>query len=56
MSAENIKVYIIFKIDNMHVLYIKNPKNRLYKVNFRSKKRLVIPEAHSYFKEIFKEE
>ena len=33
---------------------IKSPKIRLYKINFRSEKKLVIPEAHSYFKELFK--
>ena len=56
ISAENIKIYIVFKTDNMHVLWIKNLKNRLYKVNFRSKEILVIPETYSYFKELFKKE
>ena len=37
----------------MHVLWIKNLKIRLYKINLRSKKKLVIPETYSYFKELF---
>ena len=48
------KVYIAFKIDNMHVLQIKNFKIRLYRMNLRSEEMLVIPEAYSYFKELFK--
>ena len=40
--------------DNIHVIQTKNPKDRLYKVNFRSEKKLIIPEIYSYFKEIFK--
>ena len=39
----------------MHVLWIKNPKDRLYRINFRQEKILVIPETYSYFKELFKE-
>ena len=38
----------------MHVLQIKNLKNRLYRVNFRSEEILVILEVYSYFKELFK--
>ena len=56
ISTEDIKVYIVFKIDNMHVLWIKNLEVRLYKINFRSEKKLVIPEVYSYFKELFKKE
>ena len=55
ISAENIKIYITSKTDNMHVLQIKNLKNRLYKVNPRPEEILVIPEVYSYFKELFKE-
>ena len=50
------KIYITFKIDNIHVLWIKNPKNGLYRVNLRPEKRLIIPEKNNYFKELFKEE
>ena len=50
------KAYIAFKIDNIHVLQIKNPKDRLYRVNPRPEKKLVIPEVYSHFKELFKEE
>ena len=49
------KVYITFKIDNIYVLWIKNLKDRLYKINPRPEKRLVILEIYSYFKELFKE-
>ena len=38
----------------MHVLQTKNLKIRLYKINPRPKKKLVIPEAHSHFKGLFK--
>ena len=37
----------------MHVLWIKNLEVRLYKMNSRSEKKLVILEAYSYFKELF---
>ena len=40
----------------MHVLWIKNLEVELYKINSRPKEKLVIPEAYSYFKELFKEE
>ena len=56
ISAEDIKVYIAFKTNNIHVLWIKNLKIRLYKINPRPEEMLVIPEAYSYFKELFKEE
>ena len=39
----------------MYVLQTKNPKVRLYRINPRSKKILVIFETYSYFKELFKE-
>ena len=39
----------------MHVLQIKNLKIRLYRMNFRSEKKLIIPETYNYFKELFKE-
>ena len=39
----------------MHVLQTKNFKIRLYKINLRSEKKPVIPEAYSHFKELFKE-
>ena len=39
----------------MYVLWIKNFKVRLYKINLRPKEKLIIPEAHSHFKELFKE-
>ena len=55
ISAEDIKAYIASKTDNMHVLWIKNPKVRLYKINFRSEEKLVIFEAYNHFKELFKE-
>ena len=54
ISAENMKVYIAFKTDNIHVLQTKNPKVRLYRMNPRSQKKLVIPETYSHFKELFK--
>ena len=54
ISAENIKVYIASKTDNIHVLQIKNSKDGLYRVNFRLKKILIILEVYSYFKELFK--
>ena len=54
ISAENIKAHIASKTDNIHVIQTKNPKIRLYKINLRSKKMLVIPEAYNYFKELFK--
>ena len=38
----------------MHVLWTKNPKIRLYKINLRSEEILIIPETHSHFKELFK--
>ena len=38
----------------MHVLQIKNLKIKLYRINSRSEKKLVIFEAHSHFKELFK--
>ena len=40
----------------MHVLQTKNPKIRLYKINPRPKKKLVIFETYSHFKELFKKE
>ena len=40
----------------MHVLWIKNPKIRSYKINPRPEEMLVIPETYNYFKELFKEE
>ena len=49
------KAYIVFKIDDIYVLQIKNLKVRLYKMNPRSEEKLVIPEAYSYFKELFEE-
>ena len=49
------KVYIVFKIDNIYVLWTKNLKIRLRRINPRSEKKLVIPEAYSHFKELFKE-
>ena len=55
ISAENIKVYIVSKIDNIYVLWIKSSENKLYRVNFPWEKILIIPEAYSYFKELFKE-
>ena len=36
ISAEDIKAYIIFKTDNIYVLWTKNFKDRLYKVNLYS--------------------
>ena len=48
------KAHIAFKIDNIHVLQTKNPKIRLYKMNPRSEKKLIILEAYSHFKELFK--
>ena len=39
----------------MYVLWIKNLNVRLYKINLRSEEKLVIPEAYSHFKELFKE-
>ena len=50
------KVYIVFKIDNMHVLWINNLEVRLYRMNPRPEEKLVILEIHSHFKELFKEE
>ena len=44
------------KTDNIHVLQIKNPKIRLYKINPHPKEILVIPETYSHFKELFKKE
>ena len=38
----------------MHVLWIKNLKVRLYRINPRSEEKLVIPEAYNHFKELFK--
>ena len=38
----------------MYVLWIKNLKIRLYKMNPRSEEKLVIPEIYSHFKELFK--
>ena len=38
----------------MYVLWIKNPKIRLYKMNLRSEEMLVILEEYSHFKELFK--
>ena len=55
ISAEDIKTYIAFKIDNVYVLWIKNLKNKSYRVNPRSEKKLVIFKIYSYFKELFKE-
>ena len=40
----------------MHVLQTKNLEVKLYKINPRPKKKLVIPEIYSYFKELFKKE
>ena len=48
------KGYIFFKIDSIYVLQIKNPKIRLYRMNPRSEKMLIIFEVYSYFKELFK--
>ena len=56
ISAENIKAYITSKTDDMYVLWTKNLKNRSYKINFRPKEMLVIPEIHNHFKELFKKE
>ena len=39
----------------MHVLWTKNLKIRLYRMNPRSEKKLVIPETYNYFKELFEE-
>ena len=39
----------------MYVLQTKNLKVRLYKINFRPEKKLVIFEAYSHFKELFEE-
>ena len=55
ISAEDIKAYIVSKIDNIYVLWIKNPKDRLYRINLRPKEILVIPEIYNYFKKLFKE-
>ena len=55
ISTKNIKVYIVSKTDNIYVLWIKNPKVRLYKINLRPENKLIIPEAYSYFKELFEE-
>ena len=38
----------------MHVLQTKNLEVRLYRINFRPKKKLIISEAYSHFKELFK--
>ena len=38
----------------MYVLQTKNLKIRLYKINPRSEKKLVIFETYSHFKELFK--
>ena len=38
----------------MYVLWTKNLKIKLYKINFRSEKKPVISEAYNYFKELFK--
>ena len=54
ISTENIKTYIAFKTDNIHVLQTKNLKIRLYKMNPRPEKKLVILEIYSHFKELFK--
>ena len=40
----------------MHVLWTKNLEVRLYKMNPRPEKKLVIFEVYSYFKELFKKE
>ena len=56
ISAEDMKAYIAFKIDDIYVLWTKNPEVRLYKMNLRSEEKLVIPEVYSYFKELFEEE
>ena len=56
ISAEDTKVYIAFKTDNIHVLQIKNPEVRLYKINPRPEEILVIFETYSHFKELFKKE
>ena len=55
ISAKNIKAYIAFKTDNIYVLQIKNFKIRLYRMNPRPEKMLIILEAYSYIKELFKE-
>ena len=55
ISAENIKTYIVSKIDNIYVLQIKNLEIKSHKINPRSEKKLVIPEIYSHFKELFKE-
>ena len=55
ISAEDIKIYIASKIDDIYVLQTKNPKVRLYKINPRSEEKLVILEVYSHFKELFKE-
>ena len=54
ISAEDIKVYIASKTDNIYVLWIKNPKIRLHRMNPRPKEILVIFEAYSHFEELFK--
>ena len=54
ISTENIKIYITFKTDNIYVLQIKIFKNRLYRVNLRPEKMLIILEIYSYFEELFK--
>ena len=38
----------------MYVLWTKNLEIRLYKMNPRPEKKLVILEAYSHFKELFK--
>ena len=55
ISAENIKAHIASKTDNIYVLQTKNLEVRLHKINPRSEKKLIIPEAYSHFKELFKE-
>ena len=39
----------------MYVLQTKNLEIRLYRINLRSEKKLIIPEVYNYFKELFKE-
>ena len=38
----------------MYVLQTKNLEVRLYRMNPRPEKKLIIPEAYSHFKELFK--
>ena len=48
------QAYIAFKTDDIYVLQTKSFKDKLYRVNFRSEKILIISEVYSYFKELFK--